>query len=178
MSSASQGKRPLYRRKKNPALSQGKHLDDSATKIREFFVALSMHCFVKWQLRAFANSWMYLGLCQVILGCQLWWTHVHIAGTSMVISNTFSRSLIGDTESKVMVHGNKVRRTATREPPYLCHKDSITGKETTHSDNFKCNLIGNINVSKLKVLSDKQTHTPKIAITSIFLLLSRKRHHR
>lgn len=97
----------------------------------------------------------------------------------MVISNIFSKRLIGDTKNKVMVHGNKVRRrTATREPPYLCRKDSITGKETTHSENFKCNLIGNINVSKLKVLSDKQTHTPKIAITSIFLLLSRKRHHR
>ena len=75
-----------------------------------------------------------------------------------------------------MVHGNKVRRTETKEPLYLCHKGTITGKEAIHPENFKCNLIGNVNVSKLKVLSDKQTHTPKIAITSIFLLLSRKRH--
>lgn len=105
--------------------------------------------------------------------------------TSMVISNIFSKRLTGDTKSKVilrpgksgLVHGNKVRRrTATRQPPYLHHKDTIAGKETTHPENFKCNLIGNINVSKLKVLLDKQTHTPKIAITSIFLLLSRKRH--
>ena len=185
VSSASQGKHPLYRRKKNPALSQGKHLDDSADRNTGIFVALSTHCFVKWQLRAFANSWMCLGLCQIILGCQLWWTHVHIAGTSMVISNIFSKRLTGDTKSKVMlcpsrsglVSGNKVaRRTATREPPYLCNKDTMTGKETTHPENFKCNLIGNFNVSKLKVLSNKQTHTPKWAITSIFLLLSRKRH--
>lgn len=103
----------------------------------------------------------------------------------MVISNIFSKRLSGDTKSKVtvcpsrsgLVHGNKVRRrTATREPPYLWHKDTITGKEMTYPENFKCNLIGNINVSKLKVLLHKQTHTPKIAIISIFLLLSRKRH--
>lgn len=112
------------------------------------------------------------------------WPQVRIADTSVVISKVFSKRLTRDTKSKAMlylsksglVYGNKVRRRpATREPPYL-HKDTLRGKETTHSENFKCTLIGNIDVSKLRVVSDKQTHTPKIAITSISLLLSRKRH--
>jgi len=68
----------------------------------------------------------------------------------MMVSNIFSKRLTGDTKSKVMLcpsrsglmHGNKIRRrTATREAPYLYHKDTIAEKETTHPENLKCNLI-------------------------------------
>lgn len=85
--------------------------------------------------------------------------HVHIADTSVVISKIFSKRLTRDTKSKAtlclsqsgLVYGNKVRRRpATRESPYLHHKDTLRGKETTHPENFKCTLIRNIDVSKLK----------------------------
>lgn len=39
VSSTSQGKSPTYRRNKNPALSEGKHLDDSADRNTAVFAA-------------------------------------------------------------------------------------------------------------------------------------------
>lgn len=152
------------------------YLDNSADKNRAIFVAPSTRCFATRQLRTSASPWVCSGLCQVIVGSQLWWTVVCIADTSMMISNVLSKRLTGDSKSKVVLCPS--RSGEGHQPgnqPHLCHEDTVTGKWTTHPENFKCNLMGNINVSKLKVPSNKQTRNPKIAVASLFLLLSRKR---
>lgn len=183
VSSASQGKHPLYRRKKNPALSQGKHLDDSADKNMGTFVAVSTHCFVKWQLRAFASSWMFGSLSSnsgmsalvdtSILQIQIWWSLTSSVRGSLETPRAKPYCAPADQGWCMAIRSGEGQQPGN-------HLTSATGTQLQGRKPPTQKISSVIYLETLMSLSSKffQTnrHTPKIVITSIFLLFSRKRH--
>lgn len=165
--------------RRNPAPSQGKHLDDSAEKMGFFCSTVNTLPFKMvteslWQFLGVFGSWSRNPGMSGVLATPI----LQIQGISHLqdfLKTPKAKSWCAPAGQSRTRRAEGQGRT-TRAPPQHCHKDTTAGKDTTHLKYFQHNLFGKINPSKLQVLPDKQTHTPKIAITGLFLILSKKRH--